>query len=159
VRVVLDNDHAAGAVLHLDAGTGRVLARVRVGSGSGIAVGAHSVWAPRRFETPEHDGTIVPIDASRGRVVRRWRALAPSDGSGAGTLVADARGVRVLGTSRAEILRLQARRVVRRIPVDPTAQPLLARTPGGFRIAAGGGPSAATPRPPASSVSTPRRAG
>jgi streptogramin lyase len=184
VRVDFANGHDPGAVLRLDPRTGRVLARVSVGSGSGIAVGARSVWVPRRFNSAEdidridrrravivdrigvrnvdgaveaagvlwvavHAGTIVQIDARSGRVVRRWHALAPSDAgaSGAGTLVADPRGLWVLSTSRAELFRLEAGKVIRRIAVDPTAQPLLARTRGGFWISAGGGPSAATAAP------------
>jgi hypothetical protein len=138
VRVVLANDHDPGAVLRLDPTTGRVLARVSVGSRSGIAVGARSVWVPRRFNNAEdidridrrravivdrigvrdvdgtveaggvlwvavHNGTIVQIDAGSGRVIRGWHALAPSDAaaSGAGALVADARGLWVLRGARA----------------------------------------------------------
>jgi sugar lactone lactonase YvrE len=184
VRLILANDHDPGAVVHLDPRTGRVLARVVVGNGSGIAVGARSVWVPRRFNAAEdidridrargaivgrigvrnadgaveaggvlwvavHDGTIVQIDAGSGRVVRRWRALAPSDAaaSGAGTLVADARGLWVLSTARATLFRIEAGKVIRRLAVDPAAQPLLARTRGGFWVSAGGGPSAATTTP------------
>jgi sugar lactone lactonase YvrE len=95
-----------------------------------------------------HDGTIVQIDAATGRVVRRWPALAPSEAtaSGTGTIVADDRGAWVLSTHRAEILRLAGGRVVRRIAVDPTAQPLLTRVRGALWIAAGGGPTAADAR-------------
>jgi outer membrane protein assembly factor BamB len=173
VRVV-GTDHGAGSVLRVDPATGRVLARVKVGSGSGVAVGARSVWVPRRFFGPEgvdridraravrtgrigvrnvdgsveaggvlwvavHDGSIVAVDARTGRVMHRWTALAPSDAAavGAETLVADARGLWVLSSVRGRIFRLAGDRVVRRIPVDATAQPMLARTSGGLWIATG----------------------
>lgn len=46
----------------------------------------------------------------------------------------------VLGSQRSRILRLAGGRVARAIAVDPTTQPLLARTNGGLWITNGGGP-------------------
>lgn len=171
-RVVSRSEHDAGTVVRIDPARGRVAARVTVGPGSGLAVGARSVWAPRKFTTltgidridrvraarsgrvdvrdvdavaeaggvlwaAVHDGTIVELDAATARVLRRWPALAPSD---APALAADAGGAWVLSTQRSQILRLAGGRVARAIPVDPTTQPLLARTNGGLWITAGGGP-------------------
>ena len=160
-------------LLHIDESTDRVLGRVPLGGGSGLAVGADEVWAPRRFTMPEgidridratgvrtgriplpsvdrvavagttlwviqHDGTVAQIDAATGRIARRWPQLAPSDAGGwSAPILADAGGAWVLSTVKAEILHITGGRVVRRIPIDRSARPLLTRARDGLWIASG----------------------
>jgi DNA-binding beta-propeller fold protein YncE len=54
-------------LLQIDPGTNRVVARVALGGGSGLAVAADAVWAPRRFTMREG---IDRIDAATGARTR-----------------------------------------------------------------------------------------
>jgi sugar lactone lactonase YvrE len=163
----------ASHLLEIDPATNRVVARVALGGGDGLAVGTDAVWAARRFTMPEgidridprrarvtgriglanvdvvaqaagrlwaiqHDGTVVEVDADTGHVVRRWPQLAPSAAGGtAPKLAVDGDGVWVLSTVNAQIVRIAAGRVVRRIAVDPAVAPLLAGGRDGLWIATG----------------------
>ena len=59
-------------LLHIDPRTNRVLARVALGGGSALALGAHAVWAARRFTMPEGIDQIDPTTGARsGRMPLR----------------------------------------------------------------------------------------
>ena len=59
-------------LLHIDPRTNRVLARVALGGGSALALGAHAVWAARRFTMPEGIEQIDPTTgAPSGRMPLR----------------------------------------------------------------------------------------
>jgi DNA-binding beta-propeller fold protein YncE len=160
-------------LLEIDPRTNRVVARVALGGGGGLAVGADAVWAPRRFTMPEgidridpatgartrpihlpnvdgvavgadalwviqHDGTVAQINAATSRIAHRWPQLAPSDAGGmSAPILPDAGGTWVLSTTKAAIMRIAGRRVVRQIPIDRSARPLLTRARDGLWIASG----------------------
>jgi DNA-binding beta-propeller fold protein YncE len=160
-------------LLEIDPRRNRVVARVTLGGGSGLAVDADAVLAPRRFTMPEgidridpatgartrpihlpnvdgvavgadalwviqHDGTVAQIDPSTDRIAHRWPQLAPSDASGmSAPILPDAGGTWLLSTTKATILRIADGRVVRQIPIDPSARPLLTRARDGLWIASG----------------------
>jgi DNA-binding beta-propeller fold protein YncE len=167
-------DPPGSQLLDIDPSSNRVVGRVPLGWGRGLAVGADAVWAPRRFTMPEgidridpstgartdtiplpnvdgvalgagalwviqHDGTVAQIDAATGRIARRWPQLAPSHAGGwSAPVLPDAGGTWVLSTVKAAILRIAGGRVVRQIPIDPSARPLLTRTDEGLWVASGG---------------------
>jgi hypothetical protein len=99
----------------------------------GVAVASGAAWAI------DHDGTLLEIDAATARVRHRWRGLAPlGDPSfdwATHVLAPDRTGVWVLSTGRQAILRVEDGRVVRRIPVEAAARPLLAAAPDGLWVA------------------------
>ena len=112
--------------------TGAVSARATLGSVDGLTAAGDNLWAIG------HDGTLTQIDRAGGRIVQRWRGLAPlADPNTRGTkvLAGDDAGVWVLSTGSAEIRRVEGGRVVRRIPVDASARPLVAKAPDGLWIA------------------------
>ena len=121
----------------LDPSTGRLTHSTPVQAVTAVAASGGAAWAETQ------NGTIVRIDPRSGRVVRRWPQLAPM---GARTrnvnesLTADARGVWVISPARAQLIRIEGDRVVRRIAVDKTAQPILAQARDGLWIVAGGFP-------------------
>jgi hypothetical protein len=122
------------SVDRLDAQSGRIRGRVPINDSDGLALGGASLWVVR------HDGTVLRVDARRGRIARRqWPELAPSSAmaDSSEAVVADATGAWVLSTENAKLLRLAGDRVVRQLDVDATAQPILARARDGLWIAAG----------------------
>ena len=82
---------------------------------------------------------------ARPHVVGRWRSAASRsmprwpaarcDASSTNSLVADGAGVWLLSPTRAAIMRIQAGRVVKGLPVDASAQPVLAKARDGLWIA------------------------
>jgi hypothetical protein len=116
---------------HLDP-SGSVTARVVLPNVDGLAAAAGSLWAI------SHDGTLTQIDATSGRVRRRWPGLAPlanPSSADVHVLAADRSDVWVLSTGRAAILRVERGRVVRRLPVDESTRPLLASAGDGLWVA------------------------
>ena len=81
------------------------------------------LWAPTR------DAAMVEIDATTGRVIKRFPDIAPNIGS---AMVAADRGLWLLTTRGSQIVRFAGQRIVDRIPVSADALPLLARTSGGL---------------------------
>jgi hypothetical protein len=124
---------APGGIGERDPRTGRLLRRIPFPNVDGLAFSGDALWAIA------HNGTLAQIDAPTGRIVRRWPLLAPSDAhaSSEGVLAADATGVWALSTENASIVRVEDGRIVRRVPVEPEARPLLARTPGALWYAEG----------------------
>jgi hypothetical protein len=99
-----------------------------------LAAAGDVLWA---LTTP---GELVRIDASTGRLDRRWPQLVPAAGATAGghALVADPDGAWVLSTPRSgggSLVRVQGDRAARRIEVVPGALPMLAVTPDGLWLA------------------------
>ncbi len=116
----------------IDPSTGTRTGRIPLPSVDRVAVAEATLWAI------QHDGTVAQIDAATGRIARRWPQLAPSDAGGwSASVLPDADGVWVLSTVKAAILRIAGGRVVRRIPIDPSARPLLTRARDGLWIASG----------------------
>ena len=113
-------------------------ARARLAGRIGIRSARAAVEAGGVLWVAVQEGTIVQVDASSRRVIRRWPALAPSVGAPTG-LLADARGLWIVSGTRGELLRLEDGKVVRRYPVTLASQkqPLLARTRGGLWLASG----------------------
>jgi YVTN family beta-propeller protein len=107
----------------LDRASGRITHRIGVTDTDALALAGGTLW------TIQHDGTVLRIDAASGRIARRWPQLAPSSASGDSTeaIVADRAGAWILSTSKAVIFRLEGDRVVKEIPVDDAAEPILAR--------------------------------
>jgi DNA-binding beta-propeller fold protein YncE len=109
-----------------------VTARIGLANVDVVAQAAGRLWAI------QHDGTVVEVDAATGHVVRRWPQLAPSAAGGtAPKLAVDGDSVWVLSTVNAQIVRIEAGRVVQRIAVDPAVAPLLAGGRDGLWIATG----------------------
>ena len=116
----------------IDPITGARTGRIRLPNVDGVAVAGATLWVI------QHDGTVAQIDAATWRIARRWPQLAPSDSGGSSApILPDTGGAWVLSTVKAAILRIAGGRVVRRIPIDPSARPLLARARDGLWIASG----------------------
>jgi hypothetical protein len=135
--------NTAEGIDEIDRARARVVRRIGIRNADGAVEAGGRLWVAVQ------EGTIVEVDAVTGRVIRRWPALAPSRGAPGGGLVADARGLWVVSSSRGEILRIEDGRVVRRIPVTLTSrlQPLLARTGSGLWLAAGAAETSFKPPP------------
>ena len=116
----------------IDAATGRDEGLVdRLGIYA-LAVAGDDLWAVA------NNGSVLRLDAETGRVRARWPGIAISAGTADPALVADERGAWVLRTGQgadSQAIRLEGDRVVRRVPVDGTVQPVLAATPDGLWIA------------------------
>ena len=98
----------------LDLATGRAVLRVRFPEAATLAVGGGVVWALSRL------GTVMAIDATTGELVERLRRVAgPVDVSGPVTnlIAADVTGAWVSGQRDSTLLRIEAGRVMRRIPL------------------------------------------
>jgi outer membrane protein assembly factor BamB len=113
----------------IDAETGRdrgLLARRGVYA---LAIGGDSMWAVT------NDGTVLRMDPESGTVRARFPAVAISAGTADPALVADDRGawtLRVGQGDETQAIRFEGDRIVRRVPVDPSARPLLAHGAGGL---------------------------
>ena len=113
----------------IDAGTGRDAGLLDVVEIYALAVGGESLWAVTT------NGTVLRLDARTGERRSRWPALAISPGTAAPALVADAKGAWVLKTGQgtdSRAIRLEDDRIARRLPLPPSARPLLARAPDGL---------------------------
>jgi hypothetical protein len=96
------------------------------------------VAAGRNLWVLSRDGTLTEIDPMTGHVRHRLPGVAPMSDPTAtamNALVADGTGVWVLSTARAAILHIEPDGVVRRIAVDASARPLLAKAPDGLWMA------------------------
>jgi hypothetical protein len=94
-----------------------------------VALGDGSVWAIG------HDGTVVEADPATARIRQRHAKLAPlanPDTMNTKALVADGTGAWVISSGRAAIFHISSTGAVRRIPVDPSAQPLLTKAGDGL---------------------------
>lgn len=122
----------------LDRASGRIAHRIEVTDTDALALAGGTLW------TVQHDGTVMRIDAASGRIATRWPQLAPSSASGDSTevIVADATGAWILSTSKAVIFRLEGDRVVKQVPVDDAAEPILARSGRALWTVTGDQPSA-----------------
>ena len=107
----------------IDRARGVVTGRLGLSGVADIVAQNGILWAPTR------DAAMVEIDATTGRVVERFPGIAPNVGS---AMVAADRGLWLLTTQGAQIVRFAGRRIVDRIPVDARTLPLLARTSGGL---------------------------
>jgi hypothetical protein len=120
----------------VDPATGRRTARIPLGNVYALAAAGGVVWAV------VENGAVIEIDARSGRVLKRWPRLAPGLGAtndAFHTLLADARGAWIVSGGRSQLIRLEGRRVMRRLPIPARAQRMVARTPDGFWIAVEGG--------------------
>ena len=112
--------------------TGTATGRVQLANADGLVTAGGVLWAL------SHNGTVAEIDPADGGVVRRWPQLAPladPNTTGANALAADGNGVWVISTGRAEILRIDGGRAVRRFAVPRSARPLITRRRDGVWIA------------------------
>jgi hypothetical protein len=81
-------------------------------------------------------GTISQRESGAGGVIKRLAGRSDLE-AGENGLAADARGAWVVSPARGAILRVEAGRVVRRIPVDPGIGPVLARSAGALWVTTG----------------------
>ena len=107
----------------IDRARGVVAGRLDLPGVAGVVSADGLLWAPTR------DAAMVEIDAATGRILKRFPGIAPNVGS---AMVAADRGLWLLTTQGAQIVRFAGQRIVDRVPVDPDALPLLARTSGGL---------------------------
>lgn len=117
----------------VDAATAQPVASAGTATGAvgvAVAVVGDSIW------TLDNHGTITERETGTGRVVRRLAGRGDL-GAGENGLAADARGAWVVSPARAAILRIEAGRIVRRIPIDPGSGPVLARSAGGLWVTSG----------------------
>ena len=97
-----------------------------------MATGGDSLWAVT------NNGTVLRMDPETGAVRARFPAVAISAGTAGPALVADERGAWVLRVGQgdeSQAIRFEGDRVVRRLPIDPSARALLAQGPDGLWIA------------------------
>jgi hypothetical protein len=97
-----------------------------------LAIGGDSMWAVTS------NGTVLRLDPETGAVLARFPAVAISAGTADPAVVADDRGAWVLRVGQgdeSQALRFESDRIVRRVPIDPSARPLLAQSPDGLWIA------------------------
>jgi len=108
--------------------------------GNGLAGKGRWLWALGT------DGTVVRIDARRGRIVNRWPQLAPpganavGDRDGREAIVADDDGAWVLSPGQEQLVRLEGDRVVRVLHSGPS-RAILAAAQDGLWVATGDDPS------------------
>ena len=98
--------------------------------GVAVAIAGNSIW------TLDTRGTITQRESGAGGVVRRLAGRGDL-GTGENGLDADARGAWVVSPAREALLRIEDGRVVRRIPVDPSTGPVLARSAGALWVTTG----------------------
>ena len=120
-------------IKRVDPATAEPVAEARTDAGAvgvAVAIAGDSIW------TLDTHGTISQRESGAGGVIRRLAGRGDL-GSGENGLVADARGAWVVSPAREAILRIEAGRVVRRIPVDPGTGPVLARSAGALWVTTG----------------------
>ena len=113
----------------IDADTGRDAGVLDIPGVYALASGGESLWAVTA------KGTVLRLDGRTGAVRARWPAIAISAGTAAPALVADADGAWVLRVGQgnaSQAIRLEGDRIVRRLPIPPSARPLLAQAPDGL---------------------------
>jgi outer membrane protein assembly factor BamB len=109
---------------------GELAGRIPAITADAVVLQGGSLWAIA------HDGTVVRADAATGRIKQRHAKLAPlanPDTTNTKALVPDdTGGAWVISTGRAAIFHISGAGAVRRIPIDPSAQPLLAKAGDGL---------------------------
>jgi hypothetical protein len=113
----------------IDAATGRDLGLIDRPGIYALAIGGDSLWAVT------NNGTVLRMDPETGAVRARFRAAAISSGTADPALVADDRGawaLRVGQGDESQAIRFEGDEIVRRLPLDPAARPLLAQGPDGL---------------------------
>jgi streptogramin lyase len=116
-------------IRRIDPGTGRDTGTLDIPGVYAMASGGESLWAVAT------QGTLLRLDGRTGALRSRWPALAISAGTAAPALVADARGAWVLQVGQdaaSQAIRLEGDRIVRRLPIPPSARPLLTVAPDGL---------------------------
>ncbi len=116
-------------IRRIDPGTGRDAGILDIPGVYALAASGKSLWAVAT------EGTVLRLDGATGAVRARWPSIAISAGTAAPALVADPDGAWVLRVGQgaaSEAIRLEGRRIVRRLPIPPTARPLLAPAPDGL---------------------------
>jgi hypothetical protein len=127
-----DVERPPEGIHRIDAATGRDEGVVAIPGVYGLESGGGSVWAVTV------DGTVMRLDGESGEVRSRWPTAAFSSGSADPALVTDPRGAWVLRTGQgadSQALRFEGDRIVRRLPIDPAAKPVLAVAPDGLWLA------------------------
>ncbi len=117
-------------IKRVDPVTAQPVASTRTDRGAiGVAVAAagDSIW------TLDNQGTISQRESGAGGVIRRLAGRGDLE-TGENGLAADARGAWVVSPARGALLRIEAGRVVRQIPVDPSTGPVLARSAGALWV-------------------------
>jgi hypothetical protein len=106
------------------AGTGRDAGLIARRGVYALATGGDSLWAMTG------SGTVLLLDDRTGEIRARWPALATSSGTAPPEVLGDATGAWVMRVGQgadSEVIRLEGGQIVRRLPLDPTARPLLAQ--------------------------------
>jgi streptogramin lyase len=104
---------------------GTLTARISQFTAEGVALGDRALWAIAT------DGTVVQADPTTARITQRHAKLAPLSNpntTNTKALVSDGTdGAWVISSGRAALFHISRAGAVRRIPIDPAAQPLLAK--------------------------------
>jgi DNA-binding beta-propeller fold protein YncE len=112
-------DEHRPAIERLDLTTGRPMVRVPFREAATLVVGGDLVWALGQ------DGTVIAIDATTAEVVQRLPQVAGTIDVSApvtNAIAADARGAWVADQRDSRLLRIEAGRVVRRVPLAGEAR-------------------------------------
>jgi hypothetical protein len=119
-------------IARIDATSGAVTGQIALRDTEGLAVASGVVWAITL------NGTVARIDEASGRIARRWPLLAPSASTAetSKAIAPDAGGAWVLSAELDAIFRLEGERVTRKLAIDTSAEPILARARDGLWIAA-----------------------
>jgi streptogramin lyase len=111
--------------------SGARTASIALGRIAALAAAEGNLWVLSRT------GTLSELDPVSGRVLHRESGLGLFSGGGAASpnaLAADGAGVWVLSPTRATILHVRDGRIVKHLPVDASAQPVLAKARDGLWI-------------------------
>ena len=113
----------------IDPRTGRAAGVLDIPGVYALAASGGSLWA---IST---QGTVLRLDGRTGAARARWPGIAISAGTAGPALVADPDGAWVLRVGQgaaSEAIRLEGDRIVRRLPIPPSARPLLTVAPDGL---------------------------
>jgi DNA-binding beta-propeller fold protein YncE len=120
-----DDNRPLAGLYRVDAGSRRTLPRIPLTGVDDFAAAGATVWALTS------NGTLARLDALTGRIERRWTQLGVPAGTAAGAnaMVARGDGVWVLSTPQVgegSLVHVSGDRVDRRLPLAPSASPVLA---------------------------------